>query len=557
MKKQIFLSAVILLLHYAETDAQLMPFSTIEYVDINNLRASVLLHGDLWSQPLNGPNPACEFPKGSGRHTMMGGALWMAGYGDNGKLHVSAQMYRGTGNDYWPGPLDNTGSTTAPIINQWAKIWKINQSDISKFLSLTNRDSINTPRVILEWPAKGNLHAKGNGGASIVVDRDMAPYVDANKDGKYNALDGDYPEMKGDQMLWWIFNDNGITHNFSTNGGVPFKAEIKACAYAFKKSTSADNIIFYEYQVANRSTTNYTDFRMGLWIDPDLGYAFDDFIGFDSSRRMGIVYNGRPEDGNGEPESYGSQVPTAAVTLLSMPGDNQNSKVPAGSFVYHNNGNGVLGDPATDSDYDNYMRALLKNGDPFRNDFVGKGVVSRGFGTGPATKYVFPGDPSDNKQWSECASNNQPYDRRFLITSNDFNFNAGATEKLVFALVVTDPIPAYSCNDGFNEIKKVADSAQQIHKSLQSVSVGRIHTASSQINAYPNPASSMLYIEGLNSAVANNAVRVYDNIGRLIATENIYKDGRLQIDISRLAPGMYYIQCRDGEIQHNSRFIKE
>ncbi|MBK7691106.1 MAG: hypothetical protein IPJ31_08310 [Bacteroidetes bacterium] len=58
----------------------------------------------------------------------------------------------------------------------------------------------------------------------------MAPFVDVNNDNIYNALDGDYPDIEGEQALWWVFNDNGKTHN-ETNG-LPLKIEVKALAYA-------------------------------------------------------------------------------------------------------------------------------------------------------------------------------------------------------------------------------------------------------------------------------------------------------------------------------------
>ncbi len=56
----------------------------------------------------------------------------------------------------------------------------------------------NTPIPILEWPANGNPFAKGAGGVALVVNHDLAPFVDVNGDGKYNPLLGDYPAMKGD-----------------------------------------------------------------------------------------------------------------------------------------------------------------------------------------------------------------------------------------------------------------------------------------------------------------------------------------------------------------------
>ncbi len=46
-----------------------------------------------------------------------------------GQLHIAAQTYRQSGNDYWPGPL--VGDTLTYATSQsWAKIWKVDRNDI-------------------------------------------------------------------------------------------------------------------------------------------------------------------------------------------------------------------------------------------------------------------------------------------------------------------------------------------------------------------------------------------------------------------------------------------
>ena len=58
---------------------------------------------------------------------------------------------------------------------------------------------------------------------------------------------------------------------------------------------------------------------MSPWVDTDLGYAFDDFVGCDVSRGLGYCYNGAAVDGNGEPESYGDQPPAIGVDFFQGP----------------------------------------------------------------------------------------------------------------------------------------------------------------------------------------------------------------------------------------------
>src|SRR5690606_17281462 len=144
------------------------PFSAKEYVDINNIKAAVLLHGDMNWDPA-AQQSDCEFPKGSGIHLSNATSVWMGGFDDQNQLHVSAQTYRQTGNDFWPGPLDVNGNLDMATSTKWARIWKVNFIEIGNHVNNTNRAVNNTPKDILEWPAKGNPHAKGNGGAALSI----------------------------------------------------------------------------------------------------------------------------------------------------------------------------------------------------------------------------------------------------------------------------------------------------------------------------------------------------------------------------------------------------
>ena len=135
------------------------PFNTTDSIDINNIAASVLVHGDMWWNPALGTGE-CKFPKGTGRSVSNAGAVWMSGYDAGNNLHVAAQTYKQAGNDYWPGPLDISGSLSYATSALWAHIWKINRTDISAFHSHLIHTTYNTPLSILSWPGKGNVYGK-------------------------------------------------------------------------------------------------------------------------------------------------------------------------------------------------------------------------------------------------------------------------------------------------------------------------------------------------------------------------------------------------------------
>ena len=91
-------------------DAQL-PFPTMDFVNINNIKASVLVHGDMWWDPTTQMSQ-CFYPAASTKNISFAGALWMSGYDAGNQLHIASQMYRQNGNDYWPGPLDAADTLT-------------------------------------------------------------------------------------------------------------------------------------------------------------------------------------------------------------------------------------------------------------------------------------------------------------------------------------------------------------------------------------------------------------------------------------------------------------
>lgn len=530
-------------------------FSTREFIDINNIRTSVMVHGDMNRHPTTYESE-CEFPKGSGKHVAGTTALWMAGYNLQGQLAAAAQTYRQTGNDYWPGPLTN-GSTDRSTSEKWAKVWKVSFFDINSHLANHTHSIGNTPSNILEWPAKGNPHAKGNNGVSLIIERDMAPFVDVNSDGKYNALDGDYPEIKGEQMLWWIFNDNGAVHSVTFTEAL--RVEVHAKAYAYSRGTAIDNVVFYEMDIHNTNSMKLLTFRAGIFADMELGFYGDDYIGFDSARRLGYVYNGKQTDGSGQPGAYGDAPPIAGYTLLEMPGENGVVQHPAGSFMTYYNDGSNIGNPQNGVEFNNYLRATTRNGTHIKNDFTGYGNISNGTGAGPDANYIFDGDPSDTSQWSECASKNPVGDRRFILATGDHTFNSGTSAKLAFALVITDTGRYNTCDTiNIDGIKDVTDTAWKYYFNppVSFVSVSEINNGK-VLNIYPNPARDILNIELPFMAVEGYQLSVHDAMGRNMNVDNHLSGTGINADVSLLPPGIYHILYIDNNTKHSGQFVKE
>ncbi|XZF15338.1 T9SS type A sorting domain-containing protein [Chitinophagaceae bacterium MMS25-I14] len=519
-------------------------YNTSASIDINNVRAASLLHGDMWYDP-SSATPRCEYPKGSGKHVAFVGGVWMGGYDQQGNLKVAAQTYRQQGNDYWPGPLDNSGITDSTTVDKWARIWKINKSTIDSFRHLSSHTVANTPAAVLEWPAKGNPFAKGNNGVSLIVTTDMAPFKDVNNDGVYNPQDGDYPDIKGDQMLWYVYNDAASPHANSLSDAI--HAETHVSVFAYNRGGILDNVIYYQYSIQNKSNASYPAFRMAMMADMDLGYAFDDYIGFDSVHRMGIIYNSSGTDGAGQPNSYGTNIPIAGVSMIQLPGDGIHSPQPAGSFTMYNNDNSAIGNPANGMQFNGYMRSINRAGQHFKNPI-----------TGADANYIFPDDPSLTGGWSECARNDTPGDRRFVIASNDFTLQAGATQTVVMALIVQPQDTDNACpHTRFTTIKNMADNAwNAYYNPPPSLGVNTIAAVENIIKLYPNPAGDKAYLETGVITPTSESIKLYDAMGRVIVLPYSRQGAKIELNTATLAPGIYTLQYFNGAVAVSRKLEK-
>ena len=508
-------------------------FNAAEYLDINNVRARFMVHGDMFWNPATGM-ASYEFPKGSGKQSGFASSLWVGGIDQaTNNLKVAAQTYRSSGVDYWPGPLDefNGGVSDITTAGDWAQIWKVNKTTIDSFLSIGVHTLNNTPTSILTWPARKNPHAKTPLGATLQVpDRNMAPFVDVNNDNVYNALDGDYPDIKGEQMLWWVFNDNSAPHNVSQTD--PLKIEVHASAYACN-IPGLENTTFLNYRIYNWGSSILDSTVISFWNDIDLGYGFDDFIGFDSTHRMGIAYNGDSFDEQNTSIGYGSSLTQKAAVIIRQPGDSNNYLSPIGAITSFNNSTGVDGDPTIGSEFYYYMTGSWRDGMRFR-----KGCNLRD-SLQPISNYVYPDDPSVIGGISEVECNKVPFDRRFLISSSPFQLVPGSTPlEYTFAFINTD---TGVNNSNFNELRRLADSAYKYPDGCASVWPLSTKNLISEdhVKVYPNPTRSVFNVE--SNIIGTKEIQLYNAFGQLVSKKTTEAQ-KAKIDVSLFAKGVYYLR---------------
>ncbi|MEO8151348.1 MAG: T9SS type A sorting domain-containing protein [Bacteroidia bacterium] len=538
-------------------------------LDVNHSRCAIINNGSLHSLS-NTDYALYSVPKESGLSPVFASALWLGGLDQNNNLHLAAQTYRQTGNDFWPGPLDTiTATTDSSIYIQYDKEWKINKWQVDEFnynFSIGNvqNGTYIVPSDFVTWPAQGT----GN------ITRNLAPFFDYNADGVYNPYDGDYPVIKGDQEIYWIMNDNFSTHG--ETGGTPLGVEIHAYAYALQcDSVGNDSAIgnyttFYHYDIINRSTNSYHNMYSGVWSDMDLGKATDDYVGCDSTLNIAFTYNGdNDDDGAG---GYGTNPPMMNVEVLKGPAPLPNDSIDndhdgtideAGEtnmmsdFMYYNNvNNSPYGNPSGANDHYNLLRSTWYDGTHLTYGFNGTNTSQ------PITNYMFSGTPYAGLQWSETDMQNTPEDRRFVLSSGPFNLDAGATQTFDFAFVYTRD--KYNPNGistswakNVEEVKRVKywfdhDTLSICDAQVYAASVNEISSANS-FSVYPNPATDELYFK-TNNDLQKAKYQIIDVTGRLLLSGNTSKQ---TVDVSKLPDGIYFIKLQSEKTNLVQRFIKE
>ena len=418
-------------------------------LDVNNVRTTIMAGGDMW---WNLSDARYEIPKGGNKHSMFAGALWIGGVDDGGQLKVAAMTYRQSGNDFWPGPLNTSNATISPEeCNKWDKHFKLERSDVEEYVARFGIDPTYViPQSILDWPAHGDP-TQGQ-------DEFLAPFFDVNGNGLYEPYDGDYPDynitgtndaakLYGDQTLFWIFNDKGNIH--TETEAEPLGVEIHAQAFGFTSDNEVNDMTFYNYKIINRSTLPLNNTYFGQWVDPDLGYYLDDYVGCDVGLGLGFCYNGDAEDEGAQ--GYGFNPPAIGVDFfqgpIADPGDGIDNdrdgvvdeageQIIMSKFVYYNNDFTVTGNPESGTDIYNYLRGIWKDNVPmtYGGDGHGGGVGS----TTTECNFMFPGTSDASfpaQEWTEVTAGNVPADRRFLQSAGPFTLEPGAVNTITTGVV--------------------------------------------------------------------------------------------------------------------------
>jgi len=516
--------------------ASCAPSQAIGELALNNVRFIIETGGNMWEDRAQG-FPHYIVPKGTeenpGQNSVLfAGSLWMGGFDPANNLKLAAVRFRQVGNDFWPGPLanDGTASTSAEVCSDFDTFWRTTKQEVQLHALWWTRindgdpgndndppfeNGYSIPQSILDWPGNGNI--------ALHQDAVLGPFFDQNGDGLYEPEQGDYPwydltgaldcrnqfredpvPLFGDENLFWIFNDNGNIH--SETQGEPIGMQIRAQAFEFSTQDEINSMTFYNYVLTNQGSLTLTQTYFGQWVDCDVGFSGDDFVGCDVQRGLGFGYNGDPFDESSDSgPGYGANPPAIGVDFFEGPfqdadqldnpltlvfqdaidsagipyggigigyGDGvvDNERFGMRAFLYHNNNSGpdATQDPEIDVHYYNFLRGRWKD-----NSFMvygGTGYDPNNQATAQRSFYMFPGetDPigwgtEGNVQdpWSEETENNPPADRRFIQSAGPFILEPGNVNNITVGAVYGQSFSGNAV-ESVTVVKAADDKAQNL-----------------------------------------------------------------------------------------------
>lgn len=553
-------------------------------LDINNVNALIKPVGNQFND-WDG-YPMYFVPAGNGTSTIYTSTLWIGGFDNTESLNFAGERFRQLGNDYIPGPLSfaNELQISEPVSEAWDTIWEVTRIEIQEFLSNQNNPAYEIPQNITNWPAHGNT--------DIGQAHNLAPYFDVNNDGNYNPEDGDYPNIRGDKCLFFIFND---LCEHTESGGEALGIEVHGMAYAFNvpDDDAFHNAVFLNYKIINRSDTTYNDTYIGIFTDFDIGYSYDDYIGCDVDRGSFYAYNGDDfDESTGGITGFGEYPPAQSATLLGGPykdsdgtdnpqfdgfgnqiidesinglnyGDGiiDNERLGMTGFYYFNNAgtgaNPATTDPMSPIEFYNYMRGYWKDGTALL--YGGTGHYTGANTSSTNAKFMFPGNPSSDTHnwgtngvdlgaWSEETESNTPGDRRGMCSSGSFTFEPGDTAEIDIVYVYGVDVNTKSGSSSI--MKENIDIIREgfinnstpngdpiIYSSSHDFQTNNIN----KYQVYPNPANDIITI--LSETPQNAIIELYTANGQKLKSRALSsKENQVQLSVSNLKSGLYFVR---------------
>jgi hypothetical protein len=476
---------------------------------------------------------------------------WFTARKYNMAVKAARHWYRYESDDFFPGPVmkdtvivrDMTEGLFANFYSlygeKYRKGWKVSKAEIEYHKVNYNKAFYTIPASIRDWPAHGDM-SKG-------MNHLLAPFNDANGDGIYNPEYGDYPLIRGDEAVFFVFNTINPTGSLASPHEM--KLEIRGMAYVFTSSNeeAIKNSLFVNYQVTNLAEIPYDDFSFGMFTAYRLSnHSYTDYsryTGCDSLLNTCFGYRRKPLT------THSVNYPAFGMTWLNEP---------MSSFlrVFKSSDNTSFY-PREPEHYFNMMRSSFSSGQPLV--YGGDGMP---VGPGPhiPCRFHFPGDPGQSGEWSEYSVNNVPGYRDVISAVTPRRLKP--RETLCFDVAFTAALPLGS--DSLAGVYLLKDYAQQNISFFNSRYSGNCSDIDyrqptklpakpgGKILIYPNPTTDFMGIE-LDGRESEYVLDIYSITGKQVLS--LVGRDRI-IDVSGLEQGVYIVRILHDNELFSGKLIK-
>ena len=405
--------------------------------------------------------------------------IWAGAVDPSGAIKLAAGTYGGiVPSDWSPGPLDIDGQSLTEGCDIFDSTFDLTKDELLEAYSILYDecfvkgyvDCDALPDAVKYWPARGNSFLF-EGLSDEISNMRYADFWDDNGNGFYEPCEGDLPfvypqdcepsagcvteifDLMPDQLSYWIMNDNSKAHELSN--AIALQVEVHNYVLMYNGKRDDQNLLTdgqnnqtvqWQYNIVNKSTDDYVDFHFATWFDYDLGCPEDDYAGVTKNRNSVFVYNKDAIDGitdsnmcNGV-NSFNDKVPAFLIDVLRglsyVSNDGYVTNNGLTSVVFSKNGD----EPESATDYYNLMQGLNKDGSDILDP------------SGEPTKFMFPGDPSDDSQWSMCSIDNQnDYKTTAILSTGPVVIQPGQWNEVRFSFTYSndETLPCPTLTDLF------------------------------------------------------------------------------------------------------------
>lgn len=534
--------------------AQTPPADSL-WIEAGNLRICLRADGSLYS---GAPGGAVLYrhtsPQGEEKwvKVVQDAGLWFGGLDPGANLLLSVQKFEPRATDFRAGFAGVPGS---------GKIWSVTYDQIEQHVAdYSDNAHIDNPiEAIFAWPGKGNRFFEGYNGFALPENFALRRnFYDNNLNGKYEPDQGDFPEIRPrgaenfplfpEQMHFFAFHTDTI--GMFPNQGIgqlPIQGTGQMLAYRCDEKPVLGNSFFMAFEWQNTSDEPIDTAQVGLYMNADIGNPYDDYHGslWDSY----FTYNAAAIDSGG----FEAHPPLLMTGVISLPvDDNGNIQQARLVPIWPTNTSSVsaaMWSPEQPAEYFNYLTAHWRDGSPIR-----KAENGYSWGNEPDVERAFEGNPFLSGEWTEINAQNDPGDRRGVLSWDTRVLPPQWTNRLMYKTTLYPRDTALTPRSWFDAIVSeenfIQDGFIHGHEFMDLAPTCRKWPEFSFqrlfVRVFPNPSFALLNV--LIDGGQPEYVRLYDALGRIV-TERAFpcdpycdRENPVQLSVAHLPAGMYVVE---------------